>query len=183
MRAKIEPSNRSARPSTIALAVALLLSLAGARTSQAQAAASGRQLTAAQVLDLQKKFQDATVADDAATIGKLMADDAVFVHGNALVQTKAEFLEAATKRQFRITKFEIKNVKVAFFDGGAIVSGVEDIALAPRAPGAQPAQVQMRVSSVWVAKPAGWQLILHQGTPIPEPPGIRPARTPPQPPR
>lgn len=164
--------------SVLAFEVALLLSLASARTSKAQSAASKQQLTEAQVLDLQKKFQDATIAADTAAIRKLMADDAIFVHGNALVQTKAEFLEAATKGQFRITKYEIKNAKVVFFDGGAIVSGVEDVALAPRVAGTQPFQVQMRVSSVWVARPAGWQLILNQGTPIQEPAGLRPAGTP-----
>jgi hypothetical protein len=99
-----------------------------------------------------------------------MADDAMFIHGNALVQTKAEFLEAAAKRRFRITKYEIKNARVVFFDNGVIVSGVEDVTLAQRVAGTQTVQVKMRVSSVWVAKPAGWQLILNQGTPIQAPP-------------
>jgi len=159
----------------IAAAALALLALIAAPTSQAQRAASKQQLTEAQVLDLQKQFQSATVAADTATIGKLMADDAIFVHGSALVQTKAEFLEAATKGQFRITTYEIKESKVVFFDGGAIVSGVQDVTLAPRGPGGQPFSVQMRVSAVWVAKPAGWQLILNQGTPIQAPAGIRPA--------
>jgi len=150
----------------IAFGVTLLFNFLGARSSKAQVAASNQQLTAAQVLDLEKRFQDATIASDAATIAKLMADDAMFVHGNALVQSKADFLEAASKRQFRIRRFEITNPKVVFFDGGAIVSGVEDIVLAPHAAGEQPVKVQMRVSGVWVARPSGWQLILNQSTPI-----------------
>ena len=157
------------RRSIVALGMVLLTSVAGAKFVRAQAAAK-TQLTETQVLDLQKRFQDATVAADAAAIGKLMGDDALFVHGNALVQTKAEFLEAAKKGQFRITKYEIKNPKVVFFDGGAIVSGVEDVVLAPRVAGAQPLVVQMRVSAVWIAEPSGWQLILNQGTPIQAPP-------------
>ena len=152
--------------SVIAFGVALLFNLDGAGSSKAQVVASNQQLTASQVLDLERRFQDATVASDAATLAKLMADDAMFVHGNALVQSKAEFLEAATKRRFRIRKFEITNPKVVFFDGGAIVSGVEDIVLAPRASGEQPLNVQMRVSGVWVARPGGWQLILNQSTPV-----------------
>jgi ketosteroid isomerase-like protein len=165
MRANLRRSNGSLLWTVLVFAAALLLILAAARAARTQAATS-KHLTAEQALDLQKRFQDATVADDTAAIRELMADDAIFVHGNALVQTKAEFLEAATKRQFRIKKYEIKNAKVVLFEGGAIISGVEDISLAPRAVGEQPAEVQMRVSSVWVAKPAGWQLILNQGTPI-----------------
>jgi ketosteroid isomerase-like protein len=168
MLANINISARSL--SAIAFGVALLLNLVGARSSKAQAAASNERLTAAQVLDLQKRFQDATVACDAATLEKLMADDVIFVHGNALVQTKAEFLGAATKRRFRIKSFDIADLKVVFFDGGAIVSGVENIVLAPGAAGEQPRKVRMRVSGVWVAKPGGWRLILQQSTPLQPPP-------------
>lgn len=164
MLAKIKVSFCSL--SVIAFGVTLLFHLAGVRTSKAQLAATNERLTAAQVLDLQKRFQDATIAYDAATLERLMADDAMFVHGNALVQSKAEFLEAATKRRFRISSFVITSPKVVFFDGGAIISGVEDIVLAPRAAGGQPQKVQMRVSSIWVARPGGWQLILNQSTPV-----------------
>ena len=159
-------------PSQLSLAtvgIAMLL-LVAAQAARAQAAPPKQRLTEAQALDLQKRFQDATITDDTAIIGKLMADDAMFIHGNALVQTKAEFLEAAAKRRFRITKYEIKNARVVFFDNGVIVSGVEDVTLAQRVAGTQTVQVKMRVSSVWVAKPAGWQLILNQGTPIQAPP-------------
>jgi uncharacterized protein (TIGR02246 family) len=156
--------------SVVVLGVALLFSLVGARSSKAQSPAPSERLTAAQVLDLQKRFQDATVACDAAALAKLMADDAMFVHGNALVQSKAEFLDAATERRFRISSFEITDPRVVFFDGGAVVSGVEDIVLAPRATGEEPRKVQMRVSAVWVARPGGWQLILNQSTPVQSPP-------------
>jgi ketosteroid isomerase-like protein len=164
MLAKINISPRSL--SVVAFGVALLLNLVGARSSKAQVVASNRQLTAAQVLDLQKRFQDATVACDATTLEELMADEAMFVHGNALVQSKAEFLEAASKRRFRIKSFEITNPTVVFFERGAIVSGIEDIVLAPGAAGEQPRKIRMRVSAVWVARPGGWQLILNQSTPL-----------------
>ena len=162
--ARINVSRRSL--SVVALGVALLANLADARAPRAQGAASSERLTAAQVLDLQKRFQDATVACDAATLAKLMADDVVFVHGNALVQSKSDFLEAARVRRFRISSFAITDPKVVFFEGGAIVSGVEDIVLGAAATGEQPRKVQMRVSAVWVARPGGWQLILQQSTPL-----------------
>jgi hypothetical protein len=98
-----------------------------------------------------------------------MADDAIFVHGNGLVQSKAEFVEAAARKRFRIRSFEIRNPKVVFFDGGAIVTGLEDIVLGPAAAGEQPRKVQLRVSDVWVARPGGWQLIFQQGTPVEAP--------------
>lgn len=135
-----------------------------------------RQLTEAQALSLQKKFQDASVAADVATISSLMADDAVFVHGNAMAQTKAQYIDWLTNGQVKLITYESKESKVILFDGGAIVTGLTDIALAlpPNAPGRQPLVLHMRVSSVWVRTPAGWQLILNQGTPITGPPAHGP---------
>jgi uncharacterized protein (TIGR02246 family) len=164
MTVKINVSPRSL--CVMAFGIALLFSFAGAGPATAQTAASNERLTAAQVVDLQKRFQDATVACDAAALAKLMADDAMFVHGNAVVQSRAEFLDAAAQRRFRIASFEIIDPKVVFFDGGAVVTGLEDIVLAPRAAGEQPQKVRMRVSGVWVIRPDGWQLLLNQSTPV-----------------
>ena len=173
--------NRFAILGVAAVALVSMGAMVAARTAQAQAAAgSKRQLTEAQVLDLQKHFQDATVALDTAAIKRLMADDAIFVHGSALVQTKAELLESMTKGQVRIRAYTSKDSKVTFFNGGAIVSAVTDITLAPQpgVAGTQPFHVQMRISDVWLAKPIGWQLTLHQGTPIQAAPAVRPAAEP-----
>ena len=169
-RTKIEsPKNGLARRNFVAICVAALLILAGTQVAKAQAAPKQR-LSEAQVLDLQKRFQDATVAVDVPVLSTLMADDAVFVHGSALVQTKAEFLESLSKGQLRITRYESKDSKVVFFDGGAIVSGPTEVVLAPGTVGREAFRVEMRVSSVWVATPTGWQVILVQGTPIQAPP-------------
>jgi len=165
--------NRFALLAIVATSLALVCGVPAANAQGA--AAPKRGLTEAQVLDLQKQFQAATVAVDTPALGRLMADDAIFVHGSALVQTKAQYLDSLTTGQMKITTYDSKDSKVTFFDGGAVISSVTDVSLAPRAVGAQPFHVQMRVSSVWVAKSAGWQLILIQGTPIQAPPGIRPA--------
>jgi ketosteroid isomerase-like protein len=150
------------------LAVAVFIGIGAVRASKAQAGAAP-QLTEAQVLDLQKRFQDASVAVDAATISSLMADDAIFVHGSAAVQTKAEYLASLTSGQMKLSTYKLNDHKVVLFDGGAIVNGMIDVGLVPPN-GGEPRILHMRNSSVWVHKPAGWQLILNQGTPIAGPP-------------
>jgi len=170
--------NRFARLRFAAAALLFITTVGASGSLHAQAAAaSKRQMTEAQVLALQKQFQDATVAVDTAALGKLMADDAIFVHGSALVQTKAEYIDSITKGPMKFTTYDSTDSKVVFFGGGAVISMLTDVVLAPRpgAAGAQPFKVRMRVSSVWVAKPAGWQLILIQGTPIQAPPAPKPA--------
>jgi ketosteroid isomerase-like protein len=179
MRAKIGPSNRSTWLSLIALGMAVLLSLAGARAAKAQnGTALKPQLTESQAIALQKKFQDASMAADIAAVSALMADDALFVHGSAAVQTKAEYLNSLKSGQLKLTTYELKEGKVVLFDGGAIVSGPTEVVLAPGTVGPQAFRVEMRVSSVWVAKPSGWRLVLVQGTPIQAPPPAAPPNAP-----
>jgi ketosteroid isomerase-like protein len=143
------------------------------RSIHAQTSAPKGPLTEAQILDLQKKFQDACVAADMPTLSALMADDAVFVHGSATVQTKAQFINSITSGQLKVTTYEIKEPRVVFFDGGALVTGLIDVGLAPppsAAAGTPPRLLHMRGSTVWLRKLDGWQLILNQGTPLMGPP-------------
>jgi ketosteroid isomerase-like protein len=172
MRRKIRSSNRLAWLSVIAVGVAMFLSLAGARAAKAQGgAASKQQLTEAQVLDLQKRFQDACVAGNVDAIGPMMTDDAIFIHGNGAMQGKTEFLAAIKNGQLSLSAYDLKEPKVILFDGGAIVSGLEDLAFKPPAgSAASPRVIHMRGSAVWVRKAAGWRLLLDQDTTLAAPP-------------
>ncbi len=155
--------------------VAIVVAALGApRSTHAQTSASLKgPLTEAQILDLQKKFQVACVAADMPTLSALMADDAIFVHGSAAMQTKAQFINSITSGQLKVSTYEIKEPKVVFFDGGAVVTGLIDVGLAPppsAAAGTPPRLLHMRGSTVWLRKLDGWQLILNQGTPLAGPP-------------
>jgi len=125
-----------------------------------------------EALNLQKKFQAATVSGDTATVASLMADDAIFIHGNAAMQSRTEFLAGIKNGQLAFSTYDLSDPKVVMFKGGAIVTGIVDITFRPRqnaAPG--PARtLHMRGSSVWLHGPTGWKLILDQDTPIEGPP-------------
>jgi ketosteroid isomerase-like protein len=165
---------------TIAAVVAMML-LAGAAL-RAGAQTSQSSTTQKDLVDLQRKFQDLTVAGDSAGVSALMSDEAIFIHGNGAAQSKAEFLTAMATGQLSFSVYELKDPKVVIFDGGAIVSGLVDIAFkAPAGSQAPPRVLHMRGSSVWVQRPSGWRLILDQDTTIPAPlaPAAAAAPTPP----
>ena len=171
VRDEMGSSTGSGRWSIIALGVALFLSpaVAGGLNAQSKTTSKPR-LTESQALDLQRKFQQASIAADIPAISALMADDAIFIHGSAIAQTKTEFLNSLKSGQLKLTTYELKDAKFVLFDGGAIISGPTEVVLAPGTVGREPFRVEMRVSSVWVATPSGWQVILVQGTPIQAPP-------------
>jgi hypothetical protein len=148
----------------------MLFAAANARRLSAQnGAATGPKMTEAQMLDLQKQFEDASIAADAAKVSALMSDDAMFVHGSGALQTKAEYINSLTTGQLKVSTYQMNDGKVVFFDGGAVVSGPTDIGLVLPG-GAPPRMLHLRVSTVWLAKPTGWQVVLNQGTPIAGPP-------------
>jgi ketosteroid isomerase-like protein len=152
---------------TLAGTVVAAMLIAGAALC-ARAQASGQD----EVLNLQKKFQAATVSGDTATVASVMADDAIFIHGNAAMQSKTEFLAGIKNGQLAFSAYDLSDPKVVMFKGGAIVTGIVDITFKARpnaAPGA-PRTLHMRGSSVWLHGPAGWKLILDQDTPIQGPP-------------
>lgn len=101
-----------------------------------------------------------------------MADDAIFIHGNAAAQNKTEFLAGIKNGQLAFSAYDLSDPKVVRFKGGAIVTGVVDITFKarPGTPSGPPRTLHMRGSSVWLHGPAGWRLILDQDTPIQGPP-------------
>jgi len=153
-----------------AVVVAGMILLSGA-ASRVRAQSSQSSTTQQDLVDLQKKFQALTVAGDSAGVSALMSDEAIFIHGNGAAQSKAEFLTAMATGQLAFSVYELKDPKVVIFDGGAIVSGLVDLAFkAPAGSQAAPRIIHMRGSSVWVQRPSGWRLILDQDTTIPAPP-------------
>lgn len=155
---------------TLAAVIAAAMLIAGLALS-ARAQSSEQD----EVLALQKKFQDATVSGDTATIASVMADNAFFVHGNAMMQSKTEFLAAIKNGQMGFSAYDLSDPKVVMFKGGAIVTGIVDITfrVRPNAPSGAPRSLHMRGSSVWLHGSNGWKLILDQDTPIQGPPPER----------
>lgn len=148
-------------------AVAMLMVAEAAPRASAQAA---------EVLTLQKAFQDECVIGDTAVIAPLMADDAIFIHGNGATQSKTEFLAAITNGGLSLSAYDLKDPQVVLFGGGAIVSGLVDITFRPR-PNATtpPLTLHMRGSSVWVHTSGKWTLFLDQDTTLAGPPPAPPA--------
>ena len=163
-------TNRTRSVGIAAIATVILFAAGIVQLSSAQNGAAMKPKTnEAQMLDLQKQFEDASIAADAAKVSALMSDDAIFVHASGATQTKAEYINSLTTGQLKVSTYQMNDGKVVFFDGGAVVSGPTDIGLVLPG-GAPPRMLHLRVSTVWLAKPTGWQVVLNQGTPIAGPP-------------
>ena len=157
-------NNRQILACVTAVAAAVILMAAAALQVYAQAAQN-------EALEMQKKFQDACVAGDFAAIEPMMADDAIFIHGNGAIQGKREFLDSIKKGQLALSAYELKDAKVILISGGAIVTGLEDLTFKPPSGSANPGRtIHMRGSGVWTHEGRKWQLVLDQDTTLAGPP-------------
>ena len=128
-----------------------------------------------EALKIQQKFQDAVVAGDGAALTSLMADNAMFVHGNGVMQSKAEFIDAITTGKLGVSQYDLHDSKVVLFEGGVVVTGLVDFGLKPPAGSTNPPRIlHFRGSAVWLHSSAGWHLVFDQDTtlagPAPAPP-------------
>jgi len=149
------------------VSVSVILIAAAALRMYAQTAAQD------EVLKLQKQFQDNCVAGNADAVGAVLAEDAIYIHGNGVRHNKSELLALINNGQRSLSAFDLKEPKVILFDGGAIVSGLVDVAFRPPAGSTgAPRVVHMLGSAVWIHKDGQWRLLLDQNTSIapPEPP-------------
>ncbi len=157
---------------TLAAAAMVATFMIAAVALRANAQAS----TQDEVVAMQKKFSDACVAADGATLNSLMADKAIFIHGNGMMQSRAEFIDAITTGKLGVSQYDLKDPKVVEFDGGAIVTGLVDFGIKPPAGSAAPPRVlHFRGSAVWLHSSSGWRLLFDQDTTLAGPPGPPPA--------
>jgi ketosteroid isomerase-like protein len=156
--------NRLVSMFAAALAVATLMIAGLAVRARAQASAQD------EVVSMQKKFSDACVAADGATLVSLMADNAIFIHGNGVMQSKPQFVDAITTGKLAVSQYDLHDPKVVLFDGGAIITGLVDFGIKPPAGSTNPPHVlHFRGSAVWLHSSAGWHLIFDQDTTLPAP--------------
>jgi len=118
------------------------------------------------LIDLENRFWQSMVAQDADTATQMLTEPAMMVssHG-AMKFDHAGYRKMAEQGAMVLTSFELSDVDVLFpTDNTAIVSYHVKQELAAR--GGQDSTLQeMNDTSTWVKKGARWQCVMHTETP------------------
>lgn len=116
-----------------------------------------------EVLAAHEKRREATLNGDANTVASMMTDDLTFTHANAVVESKAQFVEALeTKRlQYRTLTDEDRQVRVNGSTG--VVSGTCHIVV-----DASGTEYDLRVlfTELWVKEGDTWKMMLWHATEV-----------------
>lgn len=115
----------------------------------------------AEILSHEESRYQAMIDRDFDTLDRLLSDDIVYTHNNAIVDDKAALFKRLRDRVAVYLKILRSDVKVRVYGDTAVVTGHADITTEKSNP-------VVRFVNVWVRTDGRWRNTTWQATPIPK---------------
>jgi uncharacterized protein (TIGR02246 family) len=116
-----------------------------------------------EVKKVEQQWADATLHRDAAALNRILADDLKYVHGNASVQNKKQFIDSLKSGDLVYHSIDFEEVDVRVLGDSAIVMSKSRMSITM---GGQDQKFEVRFLRVYVKRNGAWQLLAHQATRI-----------------
>ena len=116
------------------------------------------------VIDLDRKRMQAMVAKDITTLESLLADDLVYTHSSARLDTKQSLIGNMESGSTVYTSVEPSDVKAQDLGDTVVLTGVAQIKVT--ANGA-PNAFGVRFTDVYARRGGRWQMVTWQSTRLP----------------
>jgi ketosteroid isomerase-like protein len=120
-------------------------------------------MSAETVLDLDRIRRDAMTKADVATLGELFADDMVWIHATARVDTKAGLLDAIGSGSTKYLSIEVSDESVRDFGDVVLVGGIA--AMTAEIKG-ETRELRNRFTIVWARRGDAWEVVNWQSTSV-----------------
>jgi len=117
------------------------------------------------IIDLDKKRMHAMAQKDIATLNALLADDLVYTHSSARLDTKQSLIGSMTSGTTVYTAIEPSGVKAQDFGDTVVLTGAARISVMSNG---RPNSFGVRFTDVYVNKGGQWQMVAWQSTRLPE---------------
>jgi len=117
-----------------------------------------------QVKKADHQWADATLHRDTAVLGRLMADDLKYVHGNASIQNKKEFIDSLKSGDLLYHTIDYEDLDVKVFGDAAVLMSKLRLNITMNK---QEQNFEVRFLRVYVRRNGSWQLLAHQATRLP----------------
>jgi ketosteroid isomerase-like protein len=117
------------------------------------------------VIDLDKKRMTAMAQKDVATLNTLLADDLVYTHSSARLDTKQSLIGAMESGSTVYTSVEPSDVKAQDLGDTVVLTGSCRISVMS---GGRPNSFGVRFTDVYANKGGRWQMVAWQSTRLPE---------------
>ena len=125
------------------------------------------------IIDLDKKRMSAMAQKDVTTLYTLLADDLVYTHSSARLDTKQSLIGAMESGSTVDTAVEPSDVKAQDLGDTVVLTGSCRISVMS---GGRPNSFGVRFTDVYANKGGRWHLVARQSTRLPEESADRPIR-------
>ena len=117
------------------------------------------------IIDLDKKRMSAMAQKDIATLNELIADDLIYTHSSARLDTKQSLIRAMESGATVYTAIEPSDVKAQDCGDAVVLTGAARIRVTANG---NPINFGVRFTDVYVNKGGQWQMVAWQSTRLPE---------------
>jgi len=117
------------------------------------------------IIDLDKKRMHAMCQRDIATLNTLLADDLIYTHSSARLDTKQSLIGGMSAGTTVYTAIEPSDVKAQDCGNAVVLTGAARIHVMSNG---RPNQFGVRFTDVYVHRNGQWQMVAWQSTRLPE---------------
>ena len=117
------------------------------------------------VLAAQDKRVALTIAGDVAALSAATTDDLTYLHSNANVETKAEFLEGLRSGKYKYKSMTFDERKVRFYGDVAVIAGTTRVQVTS---GGRDLDIKLRFTELYAKQKGTWKMALWQSTRVPD---------------
>ena len=116
------------------------------------------------VIDLDRKRMQAMAAKDVATLESLIADDLIYTHSSARLDTKRSLIDNMTSGSTVYTAVEPSDVKAQDLGDTVVLTGIAQINVTANG---NPLAFGVRFTDVDAKRDGRWQMVTWQSTKLP----------------
>lgn len=139
------------------LLLILLMAAAVPSLTLAQAPLSVEQA----VMHLEQERVDALIRGDLTTLDRILADDFIYTHSNARVESKQQLFDALKSGAFKYEEVKHSDLKAQVYGDTVVLRGKSDLKIKANN---LPLAFQIRFLGVYVKANGRWQLTTWQST-------------------
>jgi len=116
------------------------------------------------VIDLDKKRMQAMAKKDVATLQSVLADDLIYTHSSARLDTKKSLIDNMTSGATVYTSVEPSDVKAQDLGDTVVLTGIAQIKVTANG---NPLAFGVRFTDVYAKRDGRWQMVTWQSTKLP----------------
>ena len=118
-----------------------------------------------EIIALENRRIEAMTKGNTQALDEILADDLIYTHSTARVETKAEFIAALTSDRTQYQSIDRDDVKVRQYGDTAVVTGHAKFHLNANG---NDIKFQVRFTDVYIKQDNAWRMVAWQSTRLPD---------------